>query len=195
MRPGEIWRRLQFWLHRDAFNAELDEEMRLHTQLRAAQLSERDHLSPDQAALAARRRFGNTTQVKELSRELWSTRWLADFLTDARFALRQLRHAPGFAAVAISSLALGVGANTAIFTLINAVLLTSLPVSDPGSLLLLGDARGSGVGTAQSGSFFAYSVDLFRHLRSLNVFEGLAGVQSSDPVSYTHLTLPTNREV
>src|SRR6185437_6185835 len=60
------------------------------------------------------------------------------------------------------------------------VLLTPLPVRDPSTLLLLGDARGDGVGTAPIGSFFAYSVDLYRHLQAVPVFEGLAAVQSGD---------------
>lgn len=178
--PGELWRRLQFWVHRDQFSADLDEEMRLHTDLRAEQLRASEHLTDEGAVLAARRRFGNATQLKEISRELWSGRWAEDFVQDVRFALRQLRKAPSFTAVAVLSLALGIGANTAIFTLVNAVLLKSLPIRDPAGLLLLGDARGEGVGTAQARSFWVYSVDLYRHLDALDLFDGLAAVQSGD---------------
>jgi macrolide transport system ATP-binding/permease protein len=180
MRIGELWRRLRFWLHRAEFSADLDEEMRLHMELRAAQLRETEHLTSEGAVVTARRRFGNATRLKEVSRELWSVRWAEDCLQDMKLTVRQLRNTPGFTAVAVGSLALGIGANTAIFTLINAVLLTSLPVRDPCGLLLLGNARGDGVGTAQSGSFFAYSVDLYRHLKNVDAFDGLAAVQSSD---------------
>jgi macrolide transport system ATP-binding/permease protein len=177
----ELWRRLRFWLHREAFSAELDEEMRLHQELRAEQLRATAQLVPEQASLHARRQFGNMTRLAEASRDLWSGRWLDEVSQDVRFAIRQLRRAPGFATVAILSLALGIGANTAIFTLINAVLLTALPVRDPGSLYLLGHASESGVGSGFSpGSYDAYSVDLYHHLQDTHVFDGLCAVQSEE---------------
>ena len=119
------------------------------------------------------------TRLAEVSRNLWSVRWLDDLSQDVRFAIRQLRHARGFAVVAILSLALGIGANTAIFTLINAVLLTPLPVRDPGGLYLLGHASQDGTGSGFSpGSLETYSVDLYRRLESTHVFDGLCAVQS-----------------
>ncbi len=177
---GELWRRLQFWRHRDEFSADLADEMRFHTELRAAQLRETEHLPAELATASARRRFGNVTRAQETSRDVWTVRWAEDLLQDVKVTVRQLRKAPGFAIVAVASLGLGIGANTAIFTLINAVLLTPLPVRDPSGLVLLGDARGDGVGTAQNGSFYAYSVDLYRHLQDVPIFDGLAAVQSSD---------------
>ncbi len=177
---GELWRRLRFWLHRDAFSAELDEEMQLHQELRAEQLQRTGDLAPAQASRRARRQFGNMTRLAEVSRDLWSVRWLDDVSQDVRFAIRQLRRAPGFAAVAILSLALGIGANAAIFTLINAVLLTSLPVRDPGALYLLGDASQSGIGSGDpTGKFVVASNDFYHRLQSTHIFDGLCAVQSA----------------
>jgi macrolide transport system ATP-binding/permease protein len=167
MRVGELWRRLRFFFCRERFSAELEEEMRLHIELRAESLGE-----------DARKQFGNTTLLKEVSGDMWGTRWLEDFFKDVRFAVRQLRRAPGFTAVAVISLALGIGANTAIFTLIDAVLLKSLPVRDPGGLVLLGPARSAGVVARQSGSFSLYSYDLYKHLRDTNVLDALCAFGS-----------------
>ena len=91
---GELWRRLRFWLHRDAFSAALDEEMQLHQEMRAEALRRTGDLAPAQASRLARRRFGNMTRLAEASRDLWSGRWLDDMSQDVRFAIRQLRRAP-----------------------------------------------------------------------------------------------------
>jgi macrolide transport system ATP-binding/permease protein len=183
---GELWRRLRFWLHRDALSTELDEEMRLHQELRSEQLQASAGLAPAQASVRARRQFGNVTRLAEVSREVWSVRWLDELSQDARFAIRQLHRAPGFAAVAILSLALGIGANTAIFTLINAVLLTSLPVRDPAGLYLLGDASESGTGAGDpGGKFVIASNDLYHHLQDTHVFSGLCAVQSEHAMRVT----------
>ena len=179
MNFGELWRRLRFLLRQDRFTAELEEEMRLHTELRAERLQEQG-ASGSAARSAARRRFGNTTQIKEVSRDMWTTQWLEDFLKDIRFAVRQMRRTPGFTVVAVLTLALGIGANTAIFTLMNAVLLKSLPVRDPARLSLLGNIRTWGVVSGQTGSFSVFSYDLYKHLRdAAGVFDALCAFQSS----------------
>src|SRR6516162_6019515 len=99
------------------------------------------------------RRFGNDLLLREESRDMWGWNWLENLLQDIRYGLRQLRRIPGFTTVAVLTLALGIGANTAIFTLVDAVMLKSLPVANPSQLYRLGDNnnRGIEVGTQKGG--------------------------------------------
>jgi predicted permease len=153
-------------LRRGQFDADLDEEMRLHRELREREHIERG-LSPTEARHAAQRRFGNNLVLREESHDMWGWSWLEDLWKDVRYGLRILRKSPGFTAVAVITLALGIGANTAIFTLVDAVMLRTLPVANPSQLYRLGDNNNCCVmtGTQNGGSFVLYSYPLYEDLR------------------------------
>jgi len=115
---------------------DLDQEIREHIELATQENIDRG-MPPEEARHAALRKFGNVTRAKEDAREVWSTVWLEELRQDIRFGLRQLRRSPGFTTVAILTLALGIGANTAIYSFMESILLRSLPVADPESLVVL----------------------------------------------------------
>ncbi len=129
---------------------DLAEEIRSHLEMEEQENLE-SGMPPDEAHYAALRRFGNVALAQERSREMWGWNSVETLWQDLRFGLRQLRRSPGFTAVAVVTLALGIGANTAIFTLINAVLLQSLPVKDPGQLMLFYDGVTTGTSSTDMG--------------------------------------------
>jgi predicted permease len=115
---------------------DLSEEMRLHIEEHVEQLK-REGLSPQEAKRQARISFGNLALVEERSREVWQWPTLESIWSDVRFALRQLRRSPGFTIAAVLTLALAIGANAVVFSILNAFLLRPLNVSRPESLYQL----------------------------------------------------------
>ena len=109
---------------------DLSEEIRLHIEERAEQLV-REGISPEEAARRARVSFGNRTLMEERSREVWQFPTLESIGADVRFAMRQLRRSPGFAATAIVTLALAIGANAVVFSIMNAFIIRPLNVANP----------------------------------------------------------------
>ncbi len=127
------------WSHgRD--EKDLERELRSHLEAEAEEKQE-DGFTPEQAAYSARRAFGNLTATKEDVRNAWGWTKLEQLMRDFGYALRVLRHSPAFTLTAVASLALGIGANTAIFTVVNAVLLRPLPFPDSNRLVQLWESQ------------------------------------------------------
>ncbi|HET7216348.1 MAG TPA: ABC transporter permease [Terriglobia bacterium] len=149
---------------------EIDEEVRIHLEMEAQENREQG-MSAEEARYAALRRFGNVTQAQEQSREMWNWLWLETLLQDLRYGLRQLRRSPGFTAVAVVTLALGIGANTAIFSIVDAVLLRPLSYPHPDQLVLFFD-----VPLKQPDALGGISYRDFTEIREQNrVFSKIAG--------------------
>ena len=155
-----LWRRKQM-------EEQLDKEMRFHLDQHTNELIAQGH-DPAEARRQARLSIGGPEQVKEDCRDARGTRWLEDLFQDIRFALRMLRKNPGFAAIALLTLALGSGATTVMFTVVNGVLLKPLPYPDPSKLLVLQEKTEQ---ATRQGNLWAFAypnyLDCKRESRSL----------------------------
>lgn len=121
-----------------------------------------------QAVRSAQRQFGNVSLIKEVTRDMWGWSWIERLAQDLRYAGRLLRKSPGFTVVAILSMALGIGANTAIFSLMDAIMLRSLPVRSPNELVVIGDPTRVGSLSEGSGRTDIFSYPFYEHFRERN---------------------------
>jgi predicted permease len=158
--------RLRSLVRRTCVEQELSDELRFHLgKLTEEQIAK--GMTPEEARYTALRELGGLEQLKEECRDMRRVNYIENLIQDVRYGLRMLARSPGFTAVAVVTLALGIGANTAIFTLVDAVMLKSLPVANPEQLYRLGDNNNCCVmtGTQNGGSFAVYSYALYRDLR------------------------------
>ncbi len=175
------------WLfHRRQREEELDEEVQGHLRMAAQERMEQGE-TVEQARASAAREFGNVTLVKEVTRDMWGFHWLETLLQDLRYGLRQLSRNPGFTAVAVLTLALGIGATTAIFSLVDAVLLKMLPVQKPEQLYRLTSISNQG----RTNDYFSYPT--FKLLEANS--QTLSGVIAFRPMDDVDFVVNGNAEL
>ncbi|MGH7467977.1 MAG: ADOP family duplicated permease [Longimicrobiales bacterium] len=174
---SDLVERLRALVLRHREEAELDEELRFHLEMEAAQ-QERMGVPAVEARRRAHIALGGVERTKEDVRDARGTRWLEDFSADIRFALRSMRRTPAFAAALLFMLAIGIGASSTIFTLINAISVRRLPVMRPKELVAIGDPNNpTSWGFGVQANFMSYP--LYRDIRAHS--SSLSGVFATGP--------------
>ncbi len=175
---GSVLQRLLFFFRRNQFDRDLQDELRFHEEMKAHALADTDGLSDDEARAAARRRIGNSLRLREQSREPWTFTTVETFAHDVRHALRLIRRDPAFTFTALATLALGIGLNTAIFSVAYGVLWRPLPYPNPDRLIMLSSAQATERGVK---TFSTWAPVTYEALRArLTTFDQLAAYTSID---------------
>lgn len=162
-----LWLRMKALVRREQLHCDLNDELAHHLELRAQKNLEAG-MSTEEARYAARRQLGNASALQERSRDLWTFGAIEAFWEDVRYGCRILRKNPAFTAVAVLTLALGVGANTAIFSVVKAVLFSALPYRQPDRLVAV--ARGDSETPNPTNVSYAEVEDWKARTRSLREF-------------------------
>jgi predicted permease len=176
----EVWLKAKALAMRKRLERDLEEELQFHLEKRAEK-NRKLGLGAADARVAARRRFGNVTLVKEDCREMWIFTWAETLWQDARYAARILAKSPGFAAVVIFSLGLGIGANTAVFSAMNAVLLRTLPYEHPDTLVTVWTTQKTDPGSEDLPPI----AEVTDWKKENHVFADIAGISVSDRATLT----------
>ena len=195
----KLLRRIAAWRHRDDETRALREEMELHLELRARKLHQAG-LAPADAGFAARRQFGNAAVYQDQISAIWGWTMWERFLQDLRHGIRMLVKAPGFTAITVLTLALGLGINTAIFSAVNAVMLRPLPYPRSERLVSLWEentqprdrrfsSSGSSVGSAGGSQRSTVSVANIADYRKCAAFDDVASY-ALVPVNLTGMGVP-----
>ena len=175
---GSVLRRLLFFFQRNQFDRDLEDELRFHEEMKAHALADADGLSGDEARAAARRRIGNPLRLREQSREPWIFATVETFAQDVRHALRLMRRDPAFTFTALATLALGIGLNTAIFSVAYGVLWRPLPYPDPDRLVIVSSAQQTEKGVR---TFWTWAPVTYEALRPrVTTLDHLAAYSSID---------------
>jgi putative ABC transport system permease protein len=166
--------RLLALFRRDRLDRELDDEILAHIELAEHDARSRG-LDPAAARRDALRQFGGVEQMKEVHRDDRSTRWVENLARDARYGLSSLRREPLFAIIAVAVLALGIGANTAIFSLVDAVLLKPLPFPNPEQIVRMWEKTPTGINSTTALNF----TEMRQQLRTFEAFSAEADVNAT----------------
>jgi hypothetical protein len=185
---NQLWRRIRYLLQRNHRARELDDEIETHLAYRADRLREKG-LTSEAAKVVARRQFGNRASVELAADAAWGWGAFERLAQDTRLAARSLRRTPGLAVIAVVTLAVGLGMNTAIFTIVNGVMLRALPYPEPSRVISLWEdavqrsevktlnSAGQDLGSAGNRTRMTVSAANLPDYRATGAFEALAGVE------------------
>src|SRR5712692_528187 len=172
---NSFFRKLRWLTQRSDKDAELREELQFHLEEEAEQRQE-DGLAEDEARWAARREFGNVSLVEEATRTEWGWTRLEQLARDADYGLRQIRRNPAFSAIAIATLALGIGGITAMFSAVYTVLIRPLPYADADHLVMIWDD----LNAARMSKSFPAPAEWLEWRRLNTAFTDIAATQPGD---------------